>query len=168
MHILSPETDNCPSWISGRERMTVVVVVVAVVVEVIYLFKCHTSCMLHCYTFCLNMRIIQFMYIHLSPFTCPASILYKSIAGRYRPVRVADGPTTARYWFIKNSYWVATWVMLPCKCIAINKVIWFDWFDVQWSIRSFTFNSQFTVWKITGTNWWHDCSRPSLFICGNL
>ena len=24
MHILSPETDNCPSWISGRERMTVV------------------------------------------------------------------------------------------------------------------------------------------------
>ena len=23
MHILSPETDNCPSWINGRERMTV-------------------------------------------------------------------------------------------------------------------------------------------------
>ena len=23
MHILSPEADNCPSWISGRERMTV-------------------------------------------------------------------------------------------------------------------------------------------------
>ena len=23
MHILSPETENCPSWISGRERMTV-------------------------------------------------------------------------------------------------------------------------------------------------
>ena len=23
MHILSPETDNCPSWIGGRERMTV-------------------------------------------------------------------------------------------------------------------------------------------------
>ena len=23
MHILSPETDNCPSWISGRESMTV-------------------------------------------------------------------------------------------------------------------------------------------------
>ena len=23
MHILSPETDNCPSWISERERMTV-------------------------------------------------------------------------------------------------------------------------------------------------
>ena len=37
---------------------------------------------------------------------CPASILYKSIAGRYRPVRIADGPITARYRFIKNPYWV--------------------------------------------------------------
>ena len=33
----------------------------------------------------------------------PVSILYKSIAGRYRPVRVADGPITARYGFIKNA-----------------------------------------------------------------
>ena len=24
VHFLSPETDNCPSWISGRERMTVI------------------------------------------------------------------------------------------------------------------------------------------------
>ena len=38
-------------------------------------------------------------------FNKPASILYKSIAGRYRPVRVADGPITARYRFIKNAYW---------------------------------------------------------------
>ena len=36
----------------------------------------------------------------------PDSILYKSIAGRYRPVRVADGPITARYRFIKNASWV--------------------------------------------------------------
>ena len=35
----------------------------------------------------------------------PVSILYKSIAGRYRPVRVADGPITARYRFIKNAGW---------------------------------------------------------------
>ena len=35
----------------------------------------------------------------------PASILYKSIAGRYRPVSYPDGPTTARYRFIKNAYW---------------------------------------------------------------
>ena len=33
----------------------------------------------------------------------PVSILHKSIAGRYRPVRVADGPITARYRFIKNA-----------------------------------------------------------------
>ena len=33
----------------------------------------------------------------------PVSILYKSIAGRYRPVRVADGPITVRYRFIKNA-----------------------------------------------------------------
>ena len=35
----------------------------------------------------------------------PISILYKSIAGRYRPVRVADGPITARCRFIKNASW---------------------------------------------------------------
>ena len=37
----------------------------------------------------------------------PASILYKSTAGRYRPVSYPDGPITARYRFIKNAYWVA-------------------------------------------------------------
>ena len=36
----------------------------------------------------------------------PVSILHKSIAGRYRPVRVADGPITARCRFIKNASWV--------------------------------------------------------------
>ena len=35
----------------------------------------------------------------------PVSILYKSTAGRYRSIRVADGPITARYRFIKNAYW---------------------------------------------------------------
>ena len=38
----------------------------------------------------------------------PASILYKSTAGRYRPVSYPDGPITARYRFIKNAYWVNT------------------------------------------------------------
>ena len=33
----------------------------------------------------------------------PASIIYKSIAGRHRPVRVADGPITARYRFMNNA-----------------------------------------------------------------
>ena len=35
----------------------------------------------------------------------PISILYKSIAGHYRPVRIADGPITSRYRFIKNTSW---------------------------------------------------------------
>ena len=34
------------------------------------------------------------------------NILHKSIAGRYRPVRVADGPITARCRFITNASWV--------------------------------------------------------------
>ena len=38
----------------------------------------------------------------------PAGILYKSIADCYRPVRVADGPITARYRLIKNASWVIT------------------------------------------------------------
>ena len=36
----------------------------------------------------------------------PVTILYKSIAGRYRPVSYPDGPITARYRFIKNADWV--------------------------------------------------------------
>ena len=35
----------------------------------------------------------------------PVSILYKSIAVRYRPVSCPDGPITARYRFIKNASW---------------------------------------------------------------
>ena len=38
----------------------------------------------------------------------PVSILHKSIAGRYRPVRVADRPITARCKFIKIAGWVVT------------------------------------------------------------
>ena len=37
----------------------------------------------------------------------PASILHKSIAGLYWSVRVADGPITARYRFIKYVNWEA-------------------------------------------------------------
>ena len=38
--------------------------------------------------------------------TYPVSILHKSIAGRYQPVRVADGLITDRCRFIKNASWV--------------------------------------------------------------
>ena len=43
---------------------------------------------------------------HDADWAFPVSILYKSIAGSYRPVRVADGPITARYRFMKNASWV--------------------------------------------------------------
>ena len=33
------------------------------------------------------------------------SILHKSIAGRYRPIRVAEGAITARFRFIENARW---------------------------------------------------------------
>ena len=38
----------------------------------------------------------------------PASILYKSTAGRYRPVSYPDGPITVSCRFIKNAYWDIT------------------------------------------------------------
>ena len=41
-----------------------------------------------------------------SPSIYPASILYKSTVGRYRPVSYPDGPITAHCRFIKNGYWV--------------------------------------------------------------
>ena len=39
------------------------------------------------------------------PILYPVSILYKSIAGRYWPFWVADGPITTRCIFIKNASW---------------------------------------------------------------
>ena len=41
----------------------------------------------------------------LSTWSNPVSILYRSIAGRYRSVRVTDGLITVRYSFIKNASW---------------------------------------------------------------
>ena len=52
---------------------------------------------------------------------CPASILYKSIAGRYRPVSYPDGPITARYKFIKNAYWDLT--KLPNAILLRTKIL---------------------------------------------
>ena len=53
--------------------------------------------------------VVSLLVPHLSFHWClgrvPVTILYKSIAGRYRPVRVADGSITARYRFIKNASW---------------------------------------------------------------
>ena len=40
------------------------------------------------------------MALILIIYKTPASILHKSIAGRYRPVSYPDGPITARYRFM--------------------------------------------------------------------
>ena len=48
---------------------------------------------------------------------CPVSILHKSISGRYRPVRVPDGPITARYRFIKNASLVSILVCITKTCL---------------------------------------------------
>ena len=55
----------------------------------------------------------------------PGSILYKSTSGRYRPVRVADGPITARYRLIKNASWggyVRMYVLLY-ECVYIRTYV---------------------------------------------
>ena len=46
-------------------------------------------------------------YLNTRLLACPASILYKSTASRYRPVSYPDGPITARYRIIKNANWAA-------------------------------------------------------------
>ena len=45
------------------------------------------------------------------------SIIHKSIAGCYRPVRVADGPITVRCRFIKNASWDSTQKKQICKLL---------------------------------------------------
>ena len=48
----------------------------------------------------------------------PVSILCKSIADRYRPVRVADWPIKARYRFIKNASWdviISSLYIMECE-----------------------------------------------------
>ena len=44
-----------------------------------------------------NMAFLEYLHLARPIFRSdPVNILHKSIAGRYRPVRVADGPITAR------------------------------------------------------------------------
>ena len=65
---------------------------------------------IHYYSNCMKWRHTKFLLRYNPEFQIrhfPVSILYKSIAGRYQPVRVADGPITARYRFIKNASWVS-------------------------------------------------------------
>ena len=54
----------------------------------------------------------------------PVSILHKSIAGRYRPVREADGPITARCRFINNASWDVFVEKLKKNNMWIRPLIW--------------------------------------------
>ena len=49
------------------------------------------------------------------------SILYKSIAGRYRPVSYPDGPITARYRFILTPLLVLFFICLYISSRALSK-----------------------------------------------
>ena len=52
------------------------------------------------------------------------SILYKSKAGRYRPVRVAEGPITARYRFIKNASRVVTLPFIALGACVLSVMVY--------------------------------------------
>ena len=68
-------------------------------------------------TFLPGMLSVRLMY--------PGSILYKSIAGRYRPVRIADGPITVCFRFIKNATWVGS-----CFVAVVYKMLTVTWFCI--------------------------------------
>ena len=63
-----------------------------------------------------------------------ASILYKSIAGRYRPVIYPDGPITTRYRFIKNAYWDFPFSRFPTDRSKVVSLLQFffvrPWFSM--------------------------------------
>ena len=56
-------------------------------------------------------RVLDFLadfFVFIVSRLYPVSILRKSISGRHRPVRVADGPMTARCRFTQNASWVGS------------------------------------------------------------
>ena len=59
----------------------------------------------------------------------PVSILYKFIAGRYPPIRVADGPITARYRFIRNDKECLSGIYI-CSVILVLSVPLLCYFDI--------------------------------------
>ena len=84
--------------------------------------------------------------------TIPASIVYKSIAGRYRPVRVADGQITARYRFINNASWDLTTLILEER----NLVELTHTVEPQWPKHLLDNRKLFETWVIRaneGKSW---------------
>ena len=83
-------------------------------VAVAYVYNCshmYTSVTYSCVIYALSQSIPVVLLLAVPgwfsscSFSFPVSILSKSTAGRYRPVRVADGSITARCRFRKNAIW---------------------------------------------------------------
>ena len=86
---------------------------------------------------------IKLITIIKAPFQIgnPASILHKSIEGRYRPVRYPDGPITARYRFLQNAYWevavdfyfvilTKTWICRLRECSTKTKLLYWQFWCI--------------------------------------
>ena len=82
--------------------------------------------------------------------TFPASILYKSIAGRLRPVRVVDRLITARYRFKKNAYWElpSSYMINVLKFQTPKCLIKWQTQTVQTQIRLFQRSSLIRVYTV--------------------
>ena len=78
----------------------------------------------------------------------PVSILHKSTAGRYRPVRVADRPITARCRFLKNDNWVTS-NFQPIK--LLDRSCWYKFIlnSKQCRSRSVGFFRSQLIWICT-------------------
>ena len=59
--------------------------------------------------YCIWITIAKTNFVQSNSACIPASILYKSIADRYRSVSYPDEPITARYRFIKTASWDRGW-----------------------------------------------------------
>ena len=83
-------------------------------------------CFVPCVADPVAVRCWAFIFVLFVHALFPVSILHKSIAGRYRPVRVADGPITARCRFKKNAIWVIelSWHLVEEKA-AYLAFLWF-------------------------------------------
>ena len=66
--------------------------------------------------------------------------IHRSVAGRYRPIKVADWPITARCRFIKN----ASWVLGTIWALSSNKQMFhFHLFDVLSYVQTLHFRTIF-------------------------
>ena len=61
------------------------------------------------------LHVAAHSFCYVGPTWHPVSILHKCTAGRYRPVRVADGPIIACCRFIKNASWALLCLIYLCK-----------------------------------------------------